>query len=365
MKKRLYSYSFLLFIAIIQTVSANTEPFRMTAIAENLGITWGMAFLDKTKMIFTQRSGKVGILNTENGKILWLKGVPEVYDVGQGGLLDVRPSPDYAQTGWIYFTYSKPVSLSAVTTLARAKVKNNELIKWQDLLITQSESYRNIHFGSRIAFDHQGHVFFTVGDRGERANAQDLTTHAGSVIRLNLDGSVPKDNPFVNNPDALDEIWSYGHRNPQGLFYDVTHQRLWEMEHGPRGGDEINLIQKGQNYGWPIVSQGREYFSGQPVGIKHQSGMIEPVKVFIPSTAPSDLLLYTGKPFPKWQNSLFSGALALTHLNRIQLDDQGKAIGESRYLEALAQRVRSLTTDSEGYLYIATDNGTIYKLIPK
>lgn len=352
----------MLFTTILLPVNASEKPFVIKPVAENLGIVWGMDFLDETNLIFTQRSGQAGVLNIQTGLLTWLKGLPEVHDESQGGLLDVKAAPDYAQTGWVYFTYSKPTVTSAVTTLARAKLSGNKLLNWQDLLVTQSESFQDIHFGSRIAFDDQGHVFFSVGDRGSRANAQDLTNHAGTIIRLNRDGSVPKDNPFVGNANVLDEIWSYGHRNPQGLVFDRQTNRLWEIEHGPRGGDEINLIEKGQNYGWPIVSQGKEYFSGSPVGERHKEGMVEPVKVYIPSIAPSGLIVYQENEFRKWQGSLFAGALVLRHLNQVVLDENGKAIAEQRYLQALDQRVRSLTQDKQGRIYVATDNGVIYRL---
>ena len=345
-----------------QNDKRNDKPYVIQPIAEGLGIVWGMDFLDENRLIFTQRSGQAGVLNIHTGLVTWLKGLPEVYDERQGGLLDVKLPPDYAQSGWIYFTYSKPNNGSAVTTLARAKILENKRLDWQDLLVTKSKSFEDIHFGSRIAFDDQGHVFFSVGDRGNRANAQNLKNHAGTIIRLNMDGSVPNDNPFVGSSDALDEIWSYGHRNPQGLVFDRETKRLWEIEHGPRGGDEINLIEKAQNYGWPIVSQGKEYFSGSPVGELHKEGMIEPVKVYIPSIAPSGLIVYQGSEFPNWQGSLFSGALVLRHLNQIELDKDGKVITEQRYLQELNQRVRSLTQDKQGRIYVATDNGMIYRL---
>ena len=356
----------LLLLATALPITANgiqgEKPFVIKAIAEELGIVWGMDFLDDNRLIFTQRSGQAGVLSINTGLVTWLQGLPEVYDERQGGLLDVKVAPDYAQSAWIYFTYSKPTNGSAVTTLARAKLLEGKRLDWQDLLVTQSESFDDIHFGSRIAFDEQGHVFFSVGDRGNRANAQNLKNHAGTIIRLNMDGSVPRDNPFVGNADALNEIWSYGHRNPQGLVFDKNTNRLWGIEHGPRGGDEINLIEKGQNYGWPIVSQGKEYFSGSPVGERHKEGMIEPVKVYIPSIAPSGLIVYQGNEFSNWQGSLFAGALVLRHLNQIVLDKDGKAVAEHRYLEELNQRVRSLTQDKQGRIYVATDNGLIYRL---
>ncbi|WP_019896242.1 PQQ-dependent sugar dehydrogenase [Hydrogenovibrio halophilus] len=353
--------AFLWLATPLQSLADSENP-TLETVAEDLGITWGMAFLDDQRLILTQREGRAGILDLSTQKIVWLDGVPDVLAVGQGGLLDVKLSPDYAQSGWVYFTYSKPKGTSGVTTLARAKLNGQRLSDWQDLLVTKSDSYRNIHFGSRIAFDHQGHVFFTVGDRGQRENAQDLSNHAGTVIRLNLDGSVPDDNPFVSDPDALDDIWSYGHRNPQGLMFDRETNRLWEIEHGPQGGDEINVIEKGQNYGWPQVSQGKEYVLGTEIGVDHKAGMVDPVKVYTPSIAPSDLLIYRGQKLAAWQGDLFTGALALTHLNRVVLGADQTVEDEKRYLDDKDERVRSLAEGPDGFLYLATDAGKIYRI---
>ncbi|MDG6778121.1 PQQ-dependent sugar dehydrogenase [Thiomicrorhabdus sp. zzn3] len=355
--------SFVLFFVLFsQAVVANDKSIQIEKMASNLGVVWGMDFVDSDRIIFTQRGGKAGLLDVSDHRVIWLSGVAEVHAQNQGGLLDVAVPPDYAETGWLYFTYSKPELIQARTTLARAKLKNNALTDWQDLLVSDSASLRNIHFGSRIAFDGKGHVFFSIGDRGVRSNAQDLTNHAGSILRLNMDGSVPRDNPFVDHAQALDEIWSYGHRNPQGLFYDMKTDRLWEVEHGPRGGDEINLIEKGRNYGWPVVSQGLEYFSDFAVGVKHKAGMQEPIKVYIPSIAPSDLQVYDGEEFKSWQGDLLTGALKLQHLNHIVLNAQQRPVKENRYLQPLNQRLRSLAIDKEGRIYIGTDSGNIYRL---
>ncbi|WP_319379793.1 PQQ-dependent sugar dehydrogenase [Thiomicrorhabdus sp.] len=365
---RLLWHFALLASVLSASVSADeATPVRLEKVAENLGIVWAMDFVDRDRIVFTVRDGKAGLLNLRSGpaRLTWLQGLPEVQDQGQGGLLDVAVPPDFSESGWLYFTYSKPGLVQARTTLARARLKDDALVDWQDLLVSDSASLRNIHFGSRIAFDGKGHVFFSVGDRGLRAPAQDLTNHIGTIIRLNMDGSVPQDNPFVGVSGALDEIWSYGHRNPQGLVYDAVTDRLWEIEHGPRGGDEINLIEKGKNYGWPLVSQGQEYFADIDVGVKHKPGMQEPRKVYIPSIAPSDLLLYRGREFPDWQESLLTGALKLRHLNRIEVDEKGYAHSEQRYLVDLQQRVRSLAADEFGRLYLGMDSGLIYRLVGK
>ena len=232
----------------------------METIATGFLAPWGMAFVNSHELVITERIGTVKILNPDTGTIISLTGVPAVLADGQGGLMDVAVSPDYPDTRKLYFTYTKMVNGQGVTTLAIATREGNRLSHWHDLIVTDSGTNTGRHFGSRIAFDQQGHIFFSVGDRGERPHAQNTSNHAGSILRLNLDGSIPKDNPFLNRKGYRAEIWSYGHRNPQGLVFDVKTGRLWAIEHGPRGGDELNLIEKGRNYGWPIISYGKEYW---------------------------------------------------------------------------------------------------------
>jgi len=349
--------------------------FRVEKVAQGLGVPWGIAFLNSSQIIFTERSGKIKVLTLASqaaASILELKGAPMVKAAGQGGMLDVAVPDDFKPGDWIYFTYSKSyqdsfvkTKISTVTTLARAKRNGQRLLQWTELLVTRSASDTSRHFGSRITFDDKGHLFFTVGDRGVRSNGQDLLTHAGTVLRLNRDGSVPEDNPFVGNKAGLPEIWSYGHRNPQGIYYDSDNDRLWMIEHGPRGGDEINLIVAGANYGWPVISYGKEYWGPFHVGEgTHKTGMEQPVKYYVPSIAPSSLLRYTGNAFPNWQGNLLAGALKLTHINRITLDGQGNVVGEERLLQDLNERVRALAESPEGWLYFSTDSGLILRLRP-
>ena len=355
----------LLIIFFLWPVCTLADTFQLVKIASGLGVPWGMAFISDDKMLFTERQGNLGILNVNSGLLEYIEGLPEIHVAGQGGLMDVAASPDYDSEGWLYFTYAKPVNSYSETTLARARLIDLHLVDWQDLLVTRSIEGDNKHFGSRIAFDGE-FVYFSVGERGYRPNAQDLSTHAGSIIRLNLDGSTPADNPFVNNNQALDEIWSYGHRNPQGLVWDNLEQRLWSIEHGPRGGDEINLIVKGKNYGWPVISYGKEYWLPLSVGEGTQKvGMEQPLKVYTPSIAPSSLLLYTGEAFPQWRGNLFAGSLKLKHINRVVFDKAGHALAEERFLEGLNERIRALSQSSEGWLYFSTDKGNIYAVKPK
>jgi glucose/arabinose dehydrogenase len=326
------------------------------------GIPWGISIINDQEAIVTVKKGSAYKVNLSTGKKQALTGLPEVDSRGQGGLLDVAKSPLFKEQSWLYFTYSKPTDDGSKTTLARAKLVGNKLTEWHDLLVTDSATNESKHYGGRIAFDDKGHVFFSVGDRGVRDNAQDLTNHAGSVIRLNLDGNVPANNPFVTHANIRNEIWSYGHRNPQGLFYDTNTHTLWSNEHGPRGGDEINLIRPGANYGWPIVSYGKEYWGPVSVGEGNiKDGIDNPAKVFIPSIAPSSLIRYKGMLFSNWNGDFLSTALALRHLNKIKIDKNGETT-ETRYLEHLDERLRSIAQDSAGMLYIGTDSGKLLKI---
>lgn len=346
-------------------IQSESMKISLEQVADSLGIPWGLSFLSDNQLLVSERDGAVQLLDVDNGQISRLKNVPAVLAEGQGGMLDIAISPEYKKHGWIYFTYVKDIDGSGVTVLSRAKLLNSTFFNWQELLVTKSISEKSFHFGSRITFDDEGHVYFSVGDRGIRDNAQDLTNHAGTIMRLNLDGSVPEDNPFSKNRRLLPEVWSYGHRNPQGLAYDIKNKRLWSIEHGPRGGDEINLIKPGANYGWPVISYGKEYWGPVAVGEgTHAEGMEQPVKVYTPSIAPGSLLLYSADALPGWQGNLFSGALKLQHINRIVLSEQGEVIKEERLLEDLDERIRALAQSPQGWLYFSTDSGKIFRLRP-
>jgi glucose/arabinose dehydrogenase len=356
------------------TVSLAAEPFRdieqaypgirVEQLFTGLGIPWGMTFIDRQRLLVSERSGRLRLVDLQKRSAKLLSGLPEIVAEGQGGLLDVAAGADFERDGWIYFTYSKPHRGEAATTLARARIEGLRLVDWHDLLVTDSATSKRRHFGSRIAFDGQGHLFFGIGDRAERGEAQNLANHIGSIIRLNLDGSVPADNPFVGVAGARDEIWSFGHRNPQGMAYDTVSGRLWSIEHGPRGGDEINLIRPRRNYGWPVISHGKEYWGPVSIGEgESKPGMEQPHKVYIPSIAPSSLMLYSGKAFPEWRGNLFAGALKLRHLNRITLHS-AEVTGEERILEDLGERIRNVIEGPEGWIYYSTDNGRLLRIRP-
>lgn len=346
------------------TIQSAGMQLKLEQVAEGLNIPWGMSFISANQLLVTERKGNVKLVDVTNGRITSLKNVPEVLAEGQGGMLDVALSPNYKKDGRIYFTYVKDVDIDAegATVLARAKLVNDSLKDWQDLLVTISSTETTYHYGSRIAFDAEGHVYFGVGDRGVRKNAQDFSNHAGSIMRLNLDGSVPADNPYSKNKKFLPEVWSVGHRNPQGMAYDFKHKRVWSIEHGPRGGDEINLIKAGANYGWPIISYGKEYWGPFDVGEgTHREGMEQPKKVYTPSIAPGSLLFYSGEALPKWKGNLFAGALKLQHINRIILSDSGEVVNEERLLEDFGERIRALAQSPQGELYFSTDSGKIFR----
>ena len=358
-------------------VDSLATAYQVTQIVTGLGIPWGMSFQSQNEILFTERKGRLGIVSIDSGEVNYLSGLPDIIVNGQGGLMDVAKPTNNEISDWTYFTYVKPIdgAGNGETTLARAQISKEGIFDWQDLLVTHSlfgvifdvtgiAWGSDRHFGSRIAFD-DTHLYFSVGDRGNRPNGQNLETHAGSILRLNVDGSVPKDNPFVDVEGARNEIWSYGHRNPQGLVWDGINHRLWSIEHGPRGGDELNLIARGGNYGWPVISYGKEYTSFRVVGEgTHKEGMEQPKKFYIPSIAPGSLIQYSGDSFPEWKGNLFAGALKLRHINRIELDQEGNAIAEERLMEDLNERIRALLQSPEGWIYFSTDSGNIYVIKP-
>ncbi|UTJ05520.1 PQQ-dependent sugar dehydrogenase [Arcobacter roscoffensis] len=363
MKVLLKSLVFLIFLNL--GVFASTT-YKTQEIVSNLGVIWGMDFLDENRLILTQKNGKVFVLDLRTKALQEIKNIPKVFYKGQGGLLDIKVSPNYKKDSWIYFTYSKNINNQGATTLARAKLENNSFVKHEDLLITKSNTSTTRHFGSRITFDEKGHLFFSVGDRGVRDTAQNLSNHAGTIIRLNLDGSIPKDNPFVNDKNALDEIYSYGHRNPQGIFYDKKRGTFWAIEHGPRGGDEVNLIQGGANYGWPVISYGKEYWGPLDVGEgTHKKGMLQPIKYYVPSISPSSLIVYNGNVYKELKGKLLAGALKLTHINILTVDSKNNILKETRILENLNERIRNIVQSPNGLIYFSTDSGKILLLKPK
>jgi glucose/arabinose dehydrogenase len=345
-------------------VYAQTQ-FKIEKVSDGLGVPWGMTFLPDGSLLVSQREGFINKIDLKTGESTAISGLPAIKVEGQGGLFDIKTSPNYSKDQWLYISYNKDIDGEGTIVVAHAKLEGNALVDWQDIFISKARTSKQYHYGGRISFDDNGHFFLSIGDRGVRTNGQNTLTHAGSILRLNLDGSTPQDNPFVNNGKVLDEIWSYGHRNPQGLFFNAKTQQLWSIEHGPRGGDELNLIEPTKNYGWAEISHGKEYWGPFPVGNGTERDDIEKaIKTYIPSIAPSSLIQYSGKAFPAWQDDLFAGALKLQHLNQIKLTDSTQAAEEIRLLENKLGRIRNVIEDQNGYLFLATDNGTIYRLKP-
>lgn len=341
---------------------ASTTAFAWQAekITDGLVIPWGLAYVDEGSMLVTEKEGVIKHVDLKTGDQSTLFRLPNVWAKGQGGALDITFSP--FEENRLYITYSKNIDDEGVTTLASADYKNGEVSNWQDVFVSESRTDTGRHFGSRITFD-DSHLYFSIGDRGDRDNGQNTLTHAGAILRLNADGSTPSDNPFVNNDKVLNEIWSYGHRNPQGLFYDFPTKKLWSIEHGPRGGDEINLIKEGANYGWPVTSHGKEYWGPISVGDSEtKEGIEAPKKVYIPSIAPGSLVVYQGDKFPELKGKLLAGALKLTHINVITVSEQGNATDEQRILENLGERIRDIETSPDGDIFFSTDNGNLYRL---
>ena len=340
------------------------NDFKAEIVAKNLGTPWGMVFISDNEILLTERQGNVKIANLSSKKITVIKHNLDIDVGGQGGLLDVALHPQFKTNRTVYFTYSLKNGSKNTTALAKGVLKNNNLENLKTIFIAEPFIRENIHFGSRIVFNKQNHLFMTIGDRGHRDEAQKLSSHLGKILRLDEDGKAISSNPFYKNKEAKKEIWSLGHRNPQGLFVHPKTGELWAQEHGPKGGDEINLIEKGANYGWPIITHGREY-SGFKVGkgIKEKRGLKQPIKYWVPSIAPCGLLIYSGKKFKSWQGDFFSGALALKHLNKLKIKNRG-IVGEKRFLKDLKFRVRNVIEDRKGFIYISTDQGYILKISP-
>ncbi len=341
------------------------KSFKAEVLTELDDVIWGFDFLPDGKILITQRSGEIFIFQPKIQKAIRVKGGPKVVARGQGGLLDIAIHPNFKENAFIFLSYAKKVGSKYTTAIARAKWNGKSLENLKDIFVAKPAFSTTHHYGSRIVFPDEEHLFFSVGDRGNRDLAQSLSTDNGKIHRIRINGKIPKDNPFVSNKKARPSIWSYGHRNPQGLALHPATKELWEQEHGPRGGDEINLIKKGKNYGWPIITYGREYHGPKiGKGITKKKGMEQPVYYYVPSIAPSGFAIYSGDLFKHWQNSFFSGALALQHLNRLDLNKPKKQ-QEERLLSNLNYRVRNVKVSADGYLYISTDNSLLIRLLPQ
>jgi glucose/arabinose dehydrogenase len=369
-----------------QIIKSERQTFRIEVVAPGLETPWGLAFLPDGRLLVTERPGRLRII--DKGKLLpdAVQGTPKVWERQDAGMLDVAIHPQYARNGWIYLAYTEvvpgyvapppappadppdpaaapggrgrgrggPPSPPSMTVFVRGKIdKSNRWVQEQVLYRAPADLYTpsGSHYGTRFLFDRAGHLFYSLGERGDMTNAQDLSKPLGKIHRVNDDGTIPKDNPFVNTPNALPSIWTYGHRNPQGLAWDAAGQ-LWESEHGPTGGDEINLIEKGKNYGWGVISMGLQN------GITERSheGMEQPIVYYTPTIAPSGIGFYTGSKYPGWKNNLFVAALAGQQLRRLETSGR-KVIHQEAVFEQFG-RVRAVTTGPDGLLYVLLQNPT-------
>jgi glucose/arabinose dehydrogenase len=338
--------------------------YRVVTVADSLENPWSMAFLPGGDMLFTERPGRLRIVR--KGKLLPtpVEGVPKVRGGGQGGLLEVLPHPSFATNRLLYLTYAKPSAdtMQGTTAVIRGKFENDRLTDVQEIFEAKVWSEGRGHHGSRLAFDRNGFLFISLGDRQvppsgnlEAHPAQDLSNHFGKIVRLHDDGRVPADNPFVSRSGALPEIWSYGHRNVQGLAIHPQSGAVFATEHGPQGGDELNLIEPGKNYGWPVIGFGVNYRSGAAIHTgTHRDGMEQPINVWVPSIATSGLLFYTGDRFPQWKNSLFVGGMNGEVLSRLTLDGK-RVLNEEKLVQRMG-RIRDVRQSPDGYIYLAIDN---------
>jgi glucose/arabinose dehydrogenase len=350
-----------------QTVTTEEHTFRIVRLVERLDQPWGLAFLPDGRMLVTERPGRLRIIN----KDLKLDpqpvaGLPAVAAHGQGGLLDVALHPRYPENGLVYLSYSARGDGGIGTEVARGKLVGGKLEEVQVIYRQEPKSGAGQHFGSRLVFDREGLLYITQGDRGDMRRAQRPDDHAGSVIRLHDDGRVPKDNPFVGKPGWKPEKYTLGNRNMQGAALNPRTGILWTHEHGPQGGDEINIIRAGANYGWPVITYGVNYGIGTKIGEgTHKAGMEQPLYYWVPSIAPSGMAFYTGERFPKWRGDLFVGALRDEMLVRLKLDGD-RIVKEERMLRNTLGRIRDVRSGPDGFIYLLTDdaNGVLARLEP-
>ncbi|HKL26506.1 MAG TPA: PQQ-dependent sugar dehydrogenase [Desulfuromonadales bacterium] len=347
-------------------IDTQEHDLRIVEIVKGLEHPWSLAFLPDGDLLVTERPGRLRLIR--GGRLLPepVAGLPSVAARGQGGLLDVALHPEFAENRWIYWSYSGAGTGGIGTEVARGKLIDDRLQEVEVLFVMQPKSEGGRHFGSRLVFDRQGYLFITLGDRGERDRAQQPGDHAGSVIRLHDDGRVPEDNPFVGREGWQPEIYSFGHRNLQGAALHPETGMLWTHEHGPQGGDEVNIIRAGVNYGWPVITYGTNYVTGTQIGEgTHKPGMAQPIHYWVPSIAPSGMDFYTGDKFSNWQGDLLVGALKDRMLVRLSLEGE-KVVGEERFLKNVLGRIRAVQQGPDGFVYLLTDedDGVLVRLEP-
>ncbi|WP_282135124.1 PQQ-dependent sugar dehydrogenase [Seonamhaeicola maritimus] len=333
-------------------------------VVPDLTIPWGMTFLPDGSMLITEKSGE--LIHFKNGEKINIEGAPDVYVRGQGGFLDIELHPNYENNGWIYMTHSSTEGEDegGNTALIRAKLNGNTLVDTEVLYKAGPNTKKGQHWGSRIEFDNEGFLYFSIGDRGNRdVNPQDITRDCGKIYRLHDDGSVPADNPFVDTENAKTAIYSYGHRNPQGMVKNPFTGAIWVNEHGPKGGDEINIIEKGNNYGWPVISYGINYSGTTFTDITEKEGMEQPLFYWVPSIAPSGMAIVSSDKYPDWEGNVLVGSLKFEYLERLVLENN--EVTKREKLFEGEGRVRNVVQAPDGYIYVAIENLGIARIVQK
>lgn len=358
--------SCITFLSYAQTaaVSSEQESYTVDTLLTDLAIPWSMAILPDGNMLITEKGGKLKHFNPQTNAVKEIKGLPEVYVRGQGGLFDLALHPEYEENGWIYITHAYSEGGNAGNTaLMRAKLEGDQLVEQEVLFKGTPLRDSNPHFGGRIEFDKEGYLYLSIGDRGAMEEAQNPENILGTVMRFNDDGSIPEDNPFVNDKSKRPEIFSYGHRNPQGMAMNPESGEIWEHEHGPQGGDEINIVRKGNNYGWPVITYGINYDNSIITDVREKEGMQQPVWYYVPSIAPCGMDFYTGDKFPNWKGDLFVGSLKFRYVERLEVVDD-RIVSSELLLEDIG-RVRTVREGSDGNIYVVVEApGMIVRMSP-
>jgi len=346
------------------TIIVDEKNYEMEVVFEDENLIWGLEILDDNSILASIKSGS--IIHYKDGIKKDIKGVPEVYLRGQGGLLDLELHPNFNKNRLVYLSYAymKNRDDGGNTAIARAQLVNDSLKNLEVLYKGSPVSRKGQHYGSRMAFDNENYLYFTIGDRGNRnVNPQDISVDGGKVYRINDDGTIPDDNPFIDVPNAKKAIYSYGHRNPQGIFKHPKTGKIWTNEHGPRGGDEINIVEKGKNYGWPKITYGKNYSGTTITKNKSLPGMEQPLYYWLPSIAPSSFEYISSEMYPDWKDSLLAGALVFKYIERIGIKNN-KVVSRSKIAEGLG-RPRDIVQGPDGYVYVSIENKGVYKILPK
>jgi len=346
-----------------QTIETQAGPVVVSVAATGLQVPWAMAFLPDGRALITERAGTLKRWDPSSGALEEILGVPKVFASGQGGLLDVQLHPDFKTNQRVYLCYAQTDGANHTTALGYATLNGNRLEGFKRVFQARPSFNTALHFGCRMQFNAERQIFFSIGERNQRDLAQDLRTHMGKLLRLSDEGIAIANNPFAKRKDALPEIFSFGHRNPQGLAIHPTSGLPWLTEHGPRGGDEINQPQAARNYGWPVITFGREYYGPKIGEGSAKEGMQAPLHQWTPSIGPSSLLIYSGAAHPGWRGDFFTGALALTHLNRITFKD-GLVSNQEQLFDDFNWRIREVEQDAQGNLFLLIESGWLVKIAP-